>query len=348
MFGCARRGGRGRGNGGIMRKRNLSKVTGQSMWARLSAAVLCLLLMAGLFGCGSKATYESDRVESMSPSMDYVKDEVMDGGLSSSGTVTPKVQDVNRKLIKTVEMTVETKEYDRMSEGLKGQVAAYGGYVERMNTYNGSSYSGRQVNRSASLTIRIPEDKLDAFLSEVSSIGNVIRRSENVTDVTLAYVDLTSHRDSLQTEHARLLELLEKAETVADIITIQERLSNVRYQIESMESQIRTYDNQVDYSTIYLEINEVKELTPVEEETVWERISGGFVSSLRAVGSGFVEFFIWLLANSPYLIIWALVIFVALWIVIRWRRKHNGNKTARKTIQNEEQKTDPKNDQGEL
>ncbi len=313
------------------------------MWARISAAALCLLLMAGLIGCGSKATYESDRVESMSPSMDYAKEEVMDGGLSSSGTVTPKVQDVNRKLIKTVEMTVETKEYDRMSEGLKEQVVAYGGYVERMNTYNGSSYSGRQANRSANLTIRIPEDKLDAFLSEVSSICNVIRRSENVNDVTLAYVDLTSHKESLQTEHARLLELLEKAETVADIITIQERLSNVRYQIESMESQIRTYDNQVNYSTIYLEISEVKELTPVEEETVWERISGGFVSSLRAVGSGFVEFFIWLLANSPYLIIWALVIFAVLWIVIRWRRKRGGKKFARITAK----EADLRNEKGE-
>jgi len=110
--------------------------------------------------------------------MDYVKEEIMDEGLSSSGTVTPNVQDVNRKLIKTVEMTVETKEYDRMSEGLRDQVTAYGGYVERMNTYNGSSYSGRQVSRSASMTIRIPEDKLDAFLGEVRSIGNVIRTSE--------------------------------------------------------------------------------------------------------------------------------------------------------------------------
>ncbi len=330
-----------------MRKRKLSKVTGQNRWVRFWATVLCLLLAAGMFGCGSKASYESDRVGSMSPDMDYVKEEIMDEGLSSSGTVTPNVQDVNRKLIKTVEMTVETKEYDRMSEGLRDQVTAYGGYVERMNTYNGSSYSGRQVSRSASMTIRIPEDKLDAFLGEVRSIGNVIRTSEKVDDVTLTYVDLTSHKESLQTEHARLLELLEKAESVADIITIQERLSNVRYQIESMESQIRTYDNQIAYSTIYLEISEVKELTPVKEKTVWERISGGFVSSLHAVGSGFVEFFVWLLANSPFLIIWALVIFAVLWVVLRCHRKRSGKKSVRKTLQNEDQKTDTENDKGE-
>ena len=67
---------------------------------------------------------------------------------------------------------------------------------------------------------------------------------------------------------------MEKAESIEDIITIEQRLSNVRYQIESMEAQLRTYDNKVDYSTVHLDVSEVKELTPVHEETLWERISG--------------------------------------------------------------------------
>ena len=55
----------------------------------------------------------------------------------------------------------------------------------------------------------------------------------------------------------------------------------MRYELENRASQLRLYDNQVDYATIYLSIDEVQEYTPVEEPTVWERISGGFVSSIK-------------------------------------------------------------------
>ena len=90
-----------------------------------------------------------------------------------------------------------------------------------------------------------------------------------------------------QTEQERLLQLLEQAESIEDIITIEQRLSDVRYQLESMESQLRSYDNQVDYSTVYLYIDEVEVYTPVEEETTWERISAGFMDSLKEYRRGY-------------------------------------------------------------
>ncbi len=180
------------------------------------------------------------------------------------------------------------------------------------------------------MTIRIPEDKLDLFLKEVTNISNVVRRSEKVKDVTLTYVDLSSHKEALETEQDRLLELLEKAESVEDIITIQRRLSDVRYQIESMESQLRTYDNQISYSTVYLEIDEVKELTPVKEETVWEQISGGFVDSLKSLKDGFVEIVVWVAVNSPFLVIWAAVIVVFVLLVKNSAKKNKVKKAAMK------------------
>ena len=167
------------------------------------------------------------------------------------------------------------------------------------------------------MTIRVPEDKLESFLAEVTNISNVVRRSDKVDDVTLAYVDLSSHKEALQTEQKRLLELLEKAQSVEDIITIEKRLSDVRYQIESMESQLRTYDNKVSYSTVYLEIDEVKELTPVKEETVWEQICGGFVDSLVSIKDDSVEIVIWVAVNSPFLVIWAGVIIVFVLLIRR-------------------------------
>ncbi|HBA48027.1 MAG TPA: DUF4349 domain-containing protein [Lachnospiraceae bacterium] len=226
-----------------------------------------------------------------------------------------------RKLIKTVELEVETKEFDQTMSSLETQIQDLGGYVESMDTYNGSSYSGYSVNRSAHLTVRIPGERLSDFLKTMADIGNIVRRYDNVEDVTLSYVDMESRRNTLRTEQSRLLEFLDKAETIEDIITIEQRLSEVRYQLESMESQLRTIDNLVDYSTVELSISEVKELTPVEEPTVWERISEGFGESLLSIGHGTLEFGIWFLVHIPYLVIWGVIIAAIVLVIRKHRRK---------------------------
>lgn len=228
----------------------------------------------------------------------------------------------DRKLIRTVDMSVETKEYDALLNTLEAEVQSRGGYIESMDSYNGSSYSSYRNTRHASLTLRIPKGQLDGFLALVSEVGNIVRRSDNVEDVTLSYVDMESRRNALRTEQERLLALLEKAETIEDIITIEDRLSSVRYQLESMESRLRTIDNQVDYSTVYMDVSEVQELTPVAERTVSERIADGFMRTLKDIGDGVVEFIIWFLVNTPYLVIWTVVITVVV-LVVRgiWRKK---------------------------
>lgn len=294
-----------------------------SIWqSRNLVTALCLALMLVMTGCGSggmkNAFEEAGAVTYSAASKEMASGKPQEALTDSSASM--KVGETNRKLIKTVNMRVETKEYDALLTGLSEQISSCGGYVEQMETYNGSIYSNRSPERSANMTIRIPEARLEDFLDAVSGLGNVIRRSETVEDVTLTYVDLESHKEALETEQSRLLELLEKAETVEDIITIEQRLSQVRYQLESMESQLRTYDNKISYSTVYLDIEEVRELTPVVEETVWQRISGGFVKSIQSVADGFVEFVIWLLVNSPFLVIWTVVITLVV-LLLRFGRK---------------------------
>jgi len=235
-----------------------------------------------------------------------------------------------RKLIKTVELEMETKEFERMMSELETQIQDMGGYIENLETYNGSSYSDYRSSRWANLTIRIPREALNGFLQNMSEIGNVVRRSDSVEDVTLTYVDMESRRDALEAEQARLLELLEQAETVEDMIALEERLSNVRYCLESMESRLRTIDNQVDYSTVYLNLSEVKELTPVEERTDLQRITEGFADSLKDIGNGVREGLIWFVVHIPYLAIWAAVIAVLALILKKRGKKRRAKKEAQK------------------
>lgn len=300
------------------------KMTGKGKINFRLGPVLALILLLGMMaaGCGaasksaatetvvqdncSEAAYATDNIYSTEAMPEAAAGYTEEGGISAS---VVQVQDVQRKLIRDVNLEVETETFEELLSVVGEKTRNLGGYIEESYTYNGSNYYGKGT-RNANLTIRIPAEKLDEFLSAVAEVSNVISRNESVTDVTLEYVDMESHKKVLLAEQERLLELLEKAETIEDIISLESRLSQVRYQIESMEAQLRTMDNRVNYSTVYLYINEVAKLTPVKEQTVWEKISTGFASSLYNVGEGFVNFGIGFIIFLPYLLVWVIIIVV--------------------------------------
>ncbi|MBD5450694.1 MAG: DUF4349 domain-containing protein [Lachnospiraceae bacterium] len=279
---------------------------------------------------------------------EYEIDDIGEGAVE-----VPQDALAGRKLIKNVNLNVETEQFDVLVPSLESRVTALGGYIEDMSSYSrgnnySSDYVGTKYLRHADMTVRMPKENLDTFLDEVGEQTNVVSRSENVTDVTLQYVDLESHKKALTTEQNRLLELMEKAETVEDIITIEGRLSEVRYQIESMESQLRTYDNKIDYSTVYLFIDEVERYTPTEEITMGERIRTGFMDSVKGVGRGISNFAIWFVINLPYLIVWAVIIVIIVLIVsavIKGMKKRRAKKAAKRVdsylTQNPDQTQNP-------
>ena len=289
------------------------------MKKRLLSAIMVCMLSVSLAACGGgsseSASYDAAVMEEAAPAEDYYGAE-MNSYATEDAMVDMKTGEVaeenaavsNRKLIKTVNLGVETKDYDGLLVHLEAQIDELGGYIEYLDCY-GSSY------RHASITARIPAAKLDGFVKQIGETANVTSRSESVEDVTLQYVDLDSHTRMLEEEQERLLELLETASTIEDMITIESRLGEVRYQLESMKSQLRTFDNQVDYSTVHIDIEEVIELTPVVELTDGERIAQGFAKSVADVLHGIKEFFIGLIINLPYIIVWAVVIAIAVLII---------------------------------
>lgn len=310
---------------------------------KMTAILVTLCMLAALLaGCGgaSKSTQAFDAAAAAPAEaangayydMESAKSE--DGGLTgdTDSTVLPE----GRKWIITVNMSAETEDLDALMEALNGKISGLGGYVEDQDSYNGSMYSSRRY-RSASLTVRIPAERVDEFTEEMSGIANVVSTNLSREDITLSYVATESRVKALQTEEARLLELMEQAETMADLLEIESRLTDVRYELENRASQLRLYDNQVDYATIYLSIDEVQEYTPVEEPTVWERISGGFVSSVKGVGNGLLDLLVWVLAKSPYLVILGGVT-VGVVVLVRKRKARKAAKKAAKQNPTEESK----------
>ena len=310
------------------------------------AILLSIALLAALLaGCGSSesrsaASYDSDMVEyaAEAPVAMAAEGAAMKNTAADTGSTTlPQ----NRKWIVTVNLTAETDDLDVLRAALDTKIAALNGYVENQNVYNGSSYGTGSRYRSANLTIRVPADSIDEFLQDVGGIANITRQNKSLEDVTLNYVATESRLKALETEETRLLELLAQAENMTDLLEIEGRLAEVRYEIENYASQKRLYDNQIDYATVYLSIEEVKEYTPVEEPTLWERISKGFTDNLKGVGEDLLDVLVWFIVSLPYLVVFAIVLFLAAKISKPIRRRRAEKKAAKKAAK---QKTEDSNE----
>jgi len=227
--------------------------------------------------------------------------------------------DSARKLIKNVTMELETKEYDNFILSLEAQISACGGYIQN------SSMRGSGSNRHASVTARIPADALDSFCSGVSEIANVVMRSENTNDVTLSYYDMESHMKALRSEYDTLIGILEKCTDLKDVISVQSRITEVLYQIESYKTQLNNYDNLVAYSTVNIYVNEVQRETIVVEQTLGSRIVNGFMRTVDDIVEDAKDLTVDIAANSPYIVIWALIILAVILVIRalirRWNRK---------------------------
>lgn len=317
------------------------------MKSRLRLLAVLLTVAALTAGCGgaskemaASAPMAADMATEEAAAEEYYGEEPAEmetaaaGGVSTNSTVSQTAQ-VNRKLIRTFDVNIETKEFDDVLSGIQAKVQELGGYIEQSSLDGGSAYYSH-YNRYSDMTVRVPSDKLDSFIVNVKETANVTYISESTEDITLRYVDTESRKIALETERDRLLELLEKAETVEDIITIESRLSEVRYELESYASQLRTFDNQVDYSTVHISIREVDRETKVEPKTFWEEVTEEFGDSLYDMGRGFRNFAIWFLGSSPYLVIWAVVIAVII-LGCRTVGKKRRLKNTFKTINSDEQ-----------
>lgn len=290
---------------------------------------MCVSLFSvGLFGCGSSdASYsgnEAKYVEAAATAEydgDYYSDDIYEMAEeapaeeeAANGAETTDAQlennAPNRKLIKNVNMNVQTKEFDKLIETISKRIEDLGGYAETMDV-SGFAYSSDDYStRSASITARIPAKNLDSFVSTIESNSNITSKHESTEDVTLQYSDIEAHRNSLRIEQERLNSLLEQAQDLETIVALESRLTEVRYELESYESRMRNIDNQVDYSTVYLNVSEVKEYQEIvtEEKSFGQKLAEGFSESCSDAFEGFKDFIIGFVSFLPRLIALLLIV----------------------------------------
>lgn len=291
---------------------------------KLALLLACILLLAGCGGSSPKSADSMAMKTTESTSAAGWADDAMveeskaeygeaeePSATEESTAESPDNDLANRKLIKTVYLDMQTEDFDSLKSNLEETIKSNGGYIESsyLNTPK-SEYS----YRSYDLTIRIPADKLDSFIETIGSLGYITSKNETIEDVTLTYVDMTAYKEAMETEYEKVLELLENATELDQILVLESKLSELRYEINSYESRLRTYDNLIDYSTVHIYVNEVKYAIETED-TIGSRISSGFLSSLYSVRDFFVDLFVALISNLPVLVVLAAFIGILILII---------------------------------
>lgn len=245
------------------------------------------------------------------------KSVAMASGGSAGTTALEPVAEDSRKLIRTASLTIRTAQYDADLDALTQLVKNVGGYIE--STYQ----SGDRENgstRSSSMTLRIPSEKLDEFLNGLDGVGRVVDRSESSTDMTVQYADNEARLATLRAKMERLNELLEKAETVEELISIESAIADTQYSIDSYETRQRTIDRQVDMSEVDVYLREDSPVEIASEMSLGERISRAFQTSVEGFGRFMRNMLVFLVMALPALGLIA-VVTAAVLLIRRAKKK---------------------------
>lgn len=221
----------------------------------------------------------------------------------------------DKKIIRNVSLTVKTSAYDESMDSLTALMNQYGGYLESSSEYT----NGRDL-RTASLTLRIPADSLDAFLDGTGELGRITSRNMSSTDVTASYQDTAARLENQKLLLARLQALTDTAGDLSDLLALETQLADTQYNIEQLESTLADTDQQVSDATVRVTLNE--EAQPdLRDETVslGERIKGALSTGWNAFVSFLQDCVVFLTAALPFIAIVAGIAIVV--VIIRKAKK---------------------------
>ena len=319
-------------------KKQLRK-TRHTLTALLAALVLAVSMTAcgsNSYSGGSRANYkESARIDAPyeTPSEEEAGVANVDTGGGSFSDLANQAsvpENLNLKLIWRADIRMETLQFDQSISSITEKVSNLGGFVENSYTSGGSDLQGNYMEKYATLTLRVPADKLNDFLSDLGDYGTITRQNLSSENISLEYADTEARKRALETEYDRLLELMAKAESIDTVIALEARMSEVRLQLDALSSQLRSYDNLVDYSTVEIDIQEVRKISPTNAVTVTERIKNGFSNSLYSVGVFLEDLVIFLIVNIPIFVVIALFAALVIFIVKRVRRRKKPEQAEKK------------------
>ena len=331
---------------------------------RFLTVLLAVLLVLAAVGCGarsssmdyaaaeSSAAYVYDEADYETPAEEYVQTEAEETGFSTTPAVddaedtvadanaSADAQTLAEKIIYSGSVYLETTQFDESIETLEKTVKEYGGFIQDSNisgvTRDNGDGTTSVVSRWGYYTVRIPSTRFDEFMTMTGTLGNVTSSGRSAENVTSQYTDYEARLSSLNTQEERLLAMLEKSEDVESLIELESRLSEVRYEIESIEQNLRNLDQRLSYSTVTLELQEVAVYTPTAtvNRTFGEELRDALQDGWSGFADGMKNLLLTLVLLLPLLLLLAVVAVVVILLIRRHRRKKQERKAK---VQSQEQ-----------
>ncbi|MBQ5310874.1 MAG: DUF4349 domain-containing protein [Oscillospiraceae bacterium] len=295
----------------------------------------------------AQSAYSADMAES--PAAEYYTDDTDDDyagavladadtktfGLNTSGAVSNNAGANNQsvltsqKMVYTGSVELETLEYDNAASAIRNNVDSYGGFIESSSESNRNKkwYFEDQVyetDRLLSITVRIPSEHFNEFLSGLSSYGQVMNQSTNAENISRQYADNQAEIAALEKEQERLLQMMDAADTIEEMIRVEDRLTTVQSQLNKYKSTLSAMDADVQFSRISITVTEVHKYTeikqaPEPEPTFLERLSEHIQESAKSFLNVLEALLFVIIALFPYLLIIAVVVI----IIVAAKTKHN-------------------------
>ena len=223
-------------------------------------------------------------------------------------------EDQPQKIIRTASLTLKTTAFEETLAGLNALTTRYGGRVAYLYRY-GDAESGEA--RTATLTLRVPAERLDDFLAGAGEVGRVTSLTQERQDVTESYYDTQSRLETQQAKMERLRALMDSAQNVSDLIEIENAVADTQYTIDSYTGRLKNYDHQVEESTVRVTLQEVR-VAQSEDAGLGRRIVEGLKDSLTEGWEFFRDMLVAVLALLPWLIVVGAVVLV----VVKIRKNH--------------------------
>ena len=201
------------------------------------------------------------------------------GGLAFSATT---LEIAERKIISVASLSVEVEVVQEAVTQVRVIAESLGGFVEQMSTYGGAE------SQRANMTIRVPQEQFFTALDRIAILGEVQSQNVGSEDVSEQFIDLEARLRSSLREEQSLLSLLEKAEMVSEILTIERELSRVRSEIERFQGQLNFLERRVDLATISVSLFPPEEklaVPPSASLTVEASDVAGSVEQVKALVS---------------------------------------------------------------
>jgi chromosome segregation ATPase len=220
-------------------------------------------------------------------------------------------------VIRTMNLRMITKEFDAARSRIEAIIRQSQGYMDRLTVHADTGAA-----RSLSATLRLPADQGDSVLNQLKTLGRLMQETQNSSDATSQYVDLSARLSNARNSEMRLLSLLRgRAGDLKDVVAMEREISSVRESIERMEAQQKDLNNKIQFVTIQLELSEQyhAELQPSVPSTGTE-LRNAAVEGIRSAAENTVGIAFFLLRYGPSLAVWGTVVGGMVFLLIRMSR----------------------------